>query len=104
MGGEPAGVLTIALQDGFEGDAVTVRVGDETVIDEESVRTDQRIGLAYAVDVRRPATVVTLDVRVPGRDLRVTKDIDARSHPFVGISVLDDKLIVTTTDTPFGYA
>jgi hypothetical protein len=104
MGGEPAGVLTIALQDGFEDDAVTVRIGDETVIDERSVRTDQRIGLAYAVDVQRPAAEVTLDVRVPGRGLRVMKDIDARSQAFVGISVLDGKLSVTTTDTPFGYA
>jgi hypothetical protein len=95
--------LTIALQDGFEGEAVTVRVGGETVIDETSVRTDQRIGLAHAVDVPHPDAVATLEVRVPGRDLRTTTDVDARTTPFVGISVLDGELVVTTSATPFGY-
>jgi hypothetical protein len=96
--------LTIALQDGFEGEAVTVRVDGTTVIDRASVHTDQRIGLAHAVDVPQPAGVATVEVRVSGRELRATADIDARTTPFVGISVLDGEVVVTSSATPFGYA
>lgn len=96
--------LTVALQDGFEDDAVTVRVGNTTVIDRQPMRTDQRIGLAYAVDVACPEPVVTLDVRVPDRALEVSQDIDVRRTPFASISVLDGRLVVTTSETPFGYA
>ncbi|HSK97895.1 MAG TPA: hypothetical protein VK891_14830 [Euzebyales bacterium] len=97
-------MLTIALQDGFEGEAVTVRVDGETVIDETSVRTDQRIGLAHAVDVPHAEAVARLEVRVPGRNLRATAHVDARTTPFVAISVLDGEVVVTTSAAPFGYA
>jgi hypothetical protein len=97
-------VLTIALQDGFSDDAVTVRVDDRTVIDNQSMRTDQRIGLAYALDVPAVDGLVTVQVHLPGRDLQVTRDIDTRTSPFVGISLLDGELVVTTSQTPFGYA
>ena len=102
MGGQDQ-TLTIALQDGFSDDAVIVRVDGETVIDQQSVRTDQRIGLAYAVDVASPDRVVTVEVRLPGRGLRTTADVDPRTSPHVGISVLDGELVVTTSPTPFGY-
>lgn len=104
MGGTRDHTLTIALQDGFEGEAVTVRVDGTTVIDQASVRTDQRIGLAHAVDVPHAAGVATVEVRVSGRDLRTTAAVDARTTPFVGISVLDGEVVVTTSATPFGYA
>jgi hypothetical protein len=97
-------VLTIALQDGFSDDAVTVRVDDKTVIDNQSMRTDQRIGLAYALDVPDVDGLVTLQVHLPGRDLQASRDIDTRTSPFVGISLLDGELVVTTSQTPFGYA
>lgn len=103
MGAERNQTLTIALQDGFTDDAVTVRVDGETVIDRASVRTDQRIGLAYAEDVPAAGGVVTVEARVPARDLRATADVDLRTGAHVGISVLDGELVITTSATPFGY-
>ena len=97
-------VLTIALQDGFSDDAVTVRVDGRTVIDNQVMRTDQRIGLAYALDVPGMAGLVALQVHLPDRDLQVSRDIDTQASPFVGISLLDGELVVTTSQTPFGYA
>ena len=104
VGADRRHTLTIALQDGFEGEAVMVRVDGETVIDETAVRTDQRIGLAHAVDVPHADGVATLEIRVPSRDLRATAHVDARATPFVAISVLDGEVVVTTSATPFGYA
>lgn len=104
MGADHNQTLTIALQDGFTGDAVIVRVDGETAIDQPSVRTDQRVGLAYAVEVPGADDVVTLEVRVPARGLHATADVDTRSGPHIGISVLDDELVVTTSPVPFGYA
>jgi hypothetical protein len=48
--------------------------------------------------------LVTLQVHLPGRDLQASRDIDTRTSPFVGISLLDGELVVTTSQTPFGYA
>jgi len=56
------------------------------------------------VDVPHAPGVATVEVRVSGRDLRTTAAVDARTTPFVGISVLDGEVVVTRSATPFGYA
>jgi hypothetical protein len=99
----PSSTLTIALEDGFEGDQVIVRVGDDVVIDQRDVRTDQRIGLAYAVDVPHPAAPIVVAVEVPNRRLHGGHELSATTTS-LGISLLDGAVSIRSSATPFGYA
>ena len=96
--------LTIALQDGFENDSVVVRVDGELVIEETGVRTDQRIGLAYAIDVPLPDRPVVIDVQVPTQSLRASHELSPATATSVGISLLDNEIAFRSSPTPFGYA
>ena len=93
--------LTIALQDGFENDSVVVTVA---VIEETGVRTDQRIGLAYAIDVPLPDRAVVIDVQVPTRSLHASHELPTTTATSVGISLLDNEIVFRSSPTPFGYA
>ena len=95
--------FTITLEDGFEGDRVVVRIGDDVVIDEPHVRTDQRIGLAYAIDVRRPDGAIAVGVDVPARHLHADHEVAATSTS-LGISIVDGKIALRTWTEPHGYA
>lgn len=95
--------LTIALQDGFEDDSVVVRVDGRVVIEETGVRTDQRIGLAYAVDVPLPDRAAVIDVHVPTRSLHASHELRP-VETSVGISLLDNEIAFHPSSTPFGYA
>lgn len=97
-------VVSVALQDGFEGDHVIVRINGEAVLDAPNVRTDQRIGLASAVDVAVGEDASELVVEVPDRGLHAIRQIDDEAPPFLGVSLLNGQLVLTTSNTPFGYA
>jgi hypothetical protein len=96
--------LTIALQDGFENDSVVVRVDDAVVIQQTGVRTDQRIGLAYAIDVPLPDRPAIIDVQVPTRSLGARHELSPATATSVGISLLDNEIVFRSSPTPFGYA
>ena len=91
--------LTIALQDGFENDSVVVTVAGDVVIEETGVRTDQRIGLAYAIDVPLPDRA-----QVPTRSLHASHELPTTTATSVGISLLDNEIVFRSSPTPFGYA
>ena len=99
----PAPVLTIALEDGFDGDEVIVRLDGDVVVEAEAARSDVRIGLAYALDVPRPPGDFVLDVSVPGRGLRVRHAVAAGTTS-VGISLDGDDVVVRASSMPYGYA
>ena len=96
--------LTIALQDGFENDSVVVTVAGDVVIEETGFRTDQRIGLAYAIDVPLPDRAVVIDVQVPTRSLHASHELPTTTATSVGISLLDNEIVFRSSPTPFGYA
>lgn len=68
-------IVQVALAEGFEGDAVEVRVGDE-VVQREGVRTLTVIGLAELVDVRVPHGRSVLRVSMPGRGMATELPVD----------------------------
>jgi len=97
-------VLTIVLEDGFDGEPVEVTVDGRTVIDEAGVRTDQRIGVAHAVQVPTPAGPFDVAVAVPSRSLRATHRIELPTDTSVGISILAGAVVFRSSPTDFTYA
>jgi hypothetical protein len=97
-------MVTLALQDGFENDSVVVSVDGEVVIEEGAVRTDERIGLAYALDVAVPDRPVVIQVQVPTRGLQASHELAPAATTSVGISLLGGQIVFRSSPTPFGYA
>lgn len=96
-------ILVVALQEGFDGDAVRVRVDGDEVFREEALTTDTRIGLATSFEVPVEKESVVLEVKVPGRGLTSRTTIQAGGPLYLGISLADDSIQFRASEQPFGY-
>ena len=95
--------LVIDLQSGFIADTVQIEVNGELVWEEKEVTTEMLIGLADSVETEVPEGAVTLTVRIPTQALTSEIDLDVDGDKYVGISVMDGRLDIFVSDTPFGY-
>jgi hypothetical protein len=102
-GGGPDVIAVVALQDGFQGDSVVVAIDDRVVIDEADVTTDQRIGIAFGAEATVPAGWLTLTVQVANRELDVSEEINPSATPYIGISLLDGRIVTVRSSDPFVY-
>jgi hypothetical protein len=98
------GALTVVLEEGFDGDEVAVRVGDEVVFSSDRVTTRPQIGVAERFTVDVPPGPVALTVEVASRRLDADVPVDARDGTHVGISIAGDQVVHRTADEPFRYA
>jgi hypothetical protein len=84
--------INVALQDGFDGDEVAIRIdGEETYRDRVTTRT--QISHAADMQLEAPDGPFTLEVDVPTRGVRESFQIDPRAQPNVAISLLDGRLV-----------
>jgi hypothetical protein len=98
-------LLQIALQDGFEGDAVVVQVNGETVLDQTGVRTQHQVGAAAFVEKEVPAGAIQLRILLPERRVDETLALRVAGDTFVGLSVTPAGPIEhRISSIPFGYA
>ena len=79
--------LHIALEEGFCGQSVTIVLGDCTVYQQSKLRTDLRISLAAAIDVKVAAGLVQLNVVIDPGGLAASVAVDAVITPYLGIAV-----------------
>jgi hypothetical protein len=82
--------ISIALQDGFRNDSVTLTIDGHEVYRKADVSTNLAIGLAESVDVSASGDVVRLDVEIPSRTTQASSTVDVGQTPYVGISVSED--------------
>ncbi|MDT0572521.1 hypothetical protein RM704_34530 [Streptomyces sp. DSM 3412] len=96
--------LTIALEEGFEGQHVVVVVDGDVVLDDPEVRTRRQIGLARSVPVRLPEGEHAIGVLVDGVE-RLNIRVDSGAVRWAGISRdADGSLDVVTGSGLRGYA
>lgn len=94
--------LHIALQDGFAGDAVTVRVNGREVYRKDGVRTDLRISRADGFDV--PTQAGESRVEVQARAQVGSAAVDADRTPYLAVSLDGDGRPQFRPSTePFAY-
>ncbi|MGB3781034.1 MAG: hypothetical protein WA960_21905 [Tunicatimonas sp.] len=96
-------LLSIALQDGFEGVPVIVRVNAKEVYNQKSVQTDYRISLAASFEVPLPVSPIVVEVELPQQQVTDTLRLATDTTVYVGISWLEGKLILKSSKIPFGY-
>ena len=97
--------LQIDLQEGFSGEAVTVRLDGEDQWQTPGARTRLQIGLAdsFAMDVAPGQH--RLEVQVPARDLQTSVDLTIESPCWVGIELTRaGDLTARVSETAFRYA
>ena len=93
-------MLTIDLQEGFDGESVAVRVGEQVVFEADEVTTNPVIGLADSIVVEVDTGPQTVVVEV-GADQTLATDVDVNADLFIGFNI--DSGEVIESDQPFGY-
>jgi hypothetical protein len=95
--------LNIALQDGFTGEEVVVRVDGEEVNRLEA-QTAWEISLATSFALSVPRGSHRVEMEIPARNIQATRDIEIKDQLWVGVSVLGPNDVVWRESTdPFGY-
>lgn len=86
--------IHLALQDGFDGDDVVLRVAGSEAYRGEDVTTRTQISHAADMKLEVPDQPFTLEVDVPTRAVRESLQIDPHAHSNVTISLRDGQLVV----------
>ena len=98
------GVLNVALEEGFEQDAVLVVVNGQQVFDSTDVSTRMQIGLADSFEVPIEEDEAIVEVTVPSQDgLTGRYQIDVPDRVHVGVSLQEGDIVFRTSKEPFGY-
>ncbi len=97
------GTLRIALEEGFEGEAVVVEVNGHTVLERDDVRTRMQVGFAERLEVPVDEGDAAVEVRLPRRGAagRLTARVVDRLH--LGVSLQNGEVVFRTSEQPFGY-
>ena len=95
-------MLTIDLQEGFEGDQVVIAVDGREVFRKQGVKTRQQIGLAERVRLDVGAGQRSLRVSLPDRDLQREMQVDTTANPILAVSLIGGKVDIGPLKTP-GY-
>lgn len=95
--------LHIALQEGFDNEAVVIRVNGKDVFNKQDVRTRLQIGLADSFEVEVEDGPATVEILLPEKNL--TKEIQTLvpQEPHLGVSLVAGEIKHRASETPFGY-
>jgi hypothetical protein len=85
--------INVALQDGFDGDEVVIRVDGAEAYRGEQVTTRTQISHAADMQIDVPGGPFTLEVDVPTRGVHETFQLDPETRPNVALSLLDGQLV-----------
>lgn len=97
------GTLHLALEEGFTGDDVVVRVNGDEVF-RKRVQTRWQISLADSFDLELRDGRFRVEVEVPSRAAATALDVDVTEEVWVGVSVdADNDLKPRVSGKPFGY-
>lgn len=103
MGDVGVGTLHIALEDGFTGDDVIVRVDGHEVV-RPQVQTRWQIGLADSFELESDDRSCHVEVEVPARGAATALDVEADDEIWLGVSIsADGDLTPRVSPEPFGY-
>ena len=100
---EMMSLLVIHLEEGFDGDAVHLRVEGQTVLDREDVSTDYSVGLAAVVETEVAKGPVAVELEVPTRDLVDRTTWEAKGILYLGVRITEDEVHYRASDKPFLY-
>jgi len=86
-------LINVALQDGFDRDAVVILVDGAEAYRGEEVTTRTQISHAADTQLEVPDRPFALEVDVPTRGVHQTFQLDPHAHPNVALSLRDGSLV-----------
>ncbi len=95
--------LVIDLQKGFAKDTVVVEVGGQVIFYQNNVTTDSALGRADSFTTLGRGNPLFVKVTVPTRDLLNTIELAMKSTPFLGISIIENKIAFRVSAHMFQY-
>ena len=96
-------LLHIAFQEGFTGEAVTVRINGNEAYRKEQMKTKFQLGYAGSFEINVEEGPVKVEVLLPAQGLTETFEVQVSSSTFVGVSLDQDKIVHRISAQPFGY-
>ena len=96
--------LRVDLQEGFTGDAVDVSVNGHESLRKEGVTTKRMLGLATSSEIDVPDGTVTIEIKVPTKNLSKTISLETSASQYLGFSIEDGEIEHIVSKKPFGYA
>lgn len=96
--------LNIHLQEGFDNDTVTVRVGGREVYRRDGVTTRTQLGLADMVVTNADPGSVDVEIDVPTRSQREVFRVTVPDYRYLGVSLdRDGRLTHRLSSEIMGY-
>lgn len=97
-------LLHTALQEGFSGDEVTLRLDGREIFHQAGVKTRTQIGLAATHELQVSPGDIVLEVSLPHRNLDTRIPLHVTHDTYVGVSITPDRSIRhVVRQEPFGY-
>lgn len=85
--------LLVILQDGFDGDDVTITVNGKEAHHEPGASTKMLLGMAAEISVELPAKGATVGVEIPSREMSAAITLHGRPKSLLA-SVEGDELVL----------
>ena len=96
-------LLHIAFQEGFTGEAVTVRIDNREAYRNEKLKTRFQIGFAASFEVNVEEGPVSVEVLLPAQGLSESFEVQVASPTYVAVSLDQNKIVHRVSAEPFGY-
>ena len=97
-------LVHVALQEGFLGDTVSVRVNGAEVARRANVSTKNQIGFAEAIELDVPEGEMRLELRLENRSLAETIVMRVEGNAHIGVSIdRAGQIECTQSQEPFRY-
>lgn len=97
-------LLHIALQEGFTGDEVVLRIDGREVFRKPDVKTRTQIGRAATHEEQVSNGPLSVDVSLPRRKLQLAISLQIARDTYLGVSISPEgKLQHVVAHEPFGY-
>ena len=95
--------LVIDLQDGFSDDIVVIKVDNQEIFHKKGVNTDYTLGRADSVETKVSKGSVNVAVNVPSKSLSDTVVLEVVNKVYLGVSIIDDRIVFRISDEIFTY-
>jgi len=95
--------LNITLQDGFQGEQVVIRVGDQQVYAQLEVRTKMLLGYADFIKVTVQQGQIVVGVDLPTRDISEKINLEIHDPLFLFISLVSSRIEYLIQNEPLGF-
>ena len=96
-------LLKIDLQDGFEGDTVVIEINSKELYHNEGVKTELTLGYADSIEADVPKGQCTVEVNLPEKGISESIHLEIIAPVYLGLSVLEGKIVNRLSDTFFAY-